>query len=257
MVALDEERVWPKVGEELSAIGQRRSPGRAGQPDETTSGGTQTLLPASTTRHLPMLQLVLVNLTAFALVAAAYHRGWLALVIEADSTGICIAIFGAFTLGLIICAAKVGTISRELNDLHGDDPGQGLWASRYLKEIAGRSAGSRAITASALRMRIGENIVVVRYIANSLVLLGLIGTVLGFIIALTAVDPGSASDVRAIEPMVTRLLQGMSVALYTTLVGAVLNLWLTINYRLLASGSAKLASELIALGEAHERPGLA
>ncbi len=96
-------------------------------------------------------------------------------------------------------------------------------------------------------------IAVVRNIANSLVLLGLIGTVLGFIIALSGVDPQAAGDVTAISSMVSRLLSGMSVALYTTLVGAVLNVWLTVNYQLLSAGAVALVTTLIGLGESHAR----
>ncbi len=76
---------------------------------------------------------------------------------------------------------------------------------------------------------------------------------LGFVIALSGVNPEAAGDVRAIAPMVTALISGMSVALYTTLIGAVLNLWLMVNYHMLAGGAAKLATDLIALGEANAR----
>ncbi len=38
---------------------------------------------------------------------------------------------------------------------------------------------------------------------------------------------------------------GMSVALYTTLVGALLGLWLTVNYRILSTGTSTLYSELL------------
>jgi hypothetical protein len=75
--------------------------------------------------------------------------------------------------------------------------------------------------------------------------------VLGFVIALSGVNPEAAGDVRAIAPMVTALISGMSVALYTTLVGAVLHLWLMVNYRFLAGGAVKLATSLVALGEAN------
>ena len=57
-----------------------------------------------------------------------------------------------------------------------------------------------------------------------------------------------------LSPMVTELLAGMSVALYTTLVGAVLHLWLMVNYHLLAGGAARLVVALIGLGEANARP---
>ena len=92
-----------------------------------------------------------------------------------------------------------------------------------------------------------------RHAAGSLVLLGLIGTVVGFIIALSGVDPESASDVQSIAPMVSSLIEGLSTALYTTLIGSVLNVWLMINYRLLAGGTVKLVTALIDLGEDNAR----
>ena len=75
-------------------------------------------------------------------------------------------------------------------------------------------------------------------------LLGLIGTVLGFIIALSGVDPEKTSDVNAIAPMVSTLIQGMSTALYTTLIGSILNVWLMANYQLLTGGTVHLISSL-------------
>ena len=109
-------------------------------------------------------------------------------------------------------------------------------ASRAATRRAGRSA------ASALRLKLGARIGSIRHFANSLVFLGLIGTVIGFIIALSGVDPDAAADVESIGPMVSTLINGMSVALYTTLVGAILNVWLMVNYRLLESGTVTLVT---------------
>jgi biopolymer transport protein ExbB/TolQ len=122
-----------------------------------------------------------------------------------------------------------------------------------LQAIRGRNAGSRSIMASTFRSKVFVRIAVVRNIANSLVLLGLIGTVVGFIIALSGVDPATVGDVTSVSPMVSRLLNGMSVALYTTLVGGVLNLWLSVNYQLLAAGAATMLTTAISLGEVHAR----
>ena len=83
--------------------------------------------------------------------------------------------------------------------------------------------------------------------------LGLIGTVVGFIIALSGIDPANAADVDSITPMIATLIDGMSVALYTTLVGAILNLWLMINYHILASGTVNLITSLVEFGEANGR----
>jgi hypothetical protein len=53
--------------------------------------------------------------------------------------------------------------------------------------------------------------------------------------------------------MVAELIDGMAVALTTTLVGAVLNLWLMADYQILASGAARLTGGLIDLGETRAR----
>lgn len=74
----------------------------------------------------------------------------------------------------------------------------------------------------------------VRWIGGVLVMMGLIGTVVGFVMALSGVDPARVSNVGAISPMVAGLLHGMSTALYTTLVGSVGYLWLSLNAFLLA-----------------------
>ena len=73
-------------------------------------------------------------------------------------------------------------------------------------------------------MQLSSQITIVRHMANSLVFLGLVGTVIGFIVALFGVDSKSVSSASTAGPMVTKLILGMSIALYTTLVGAVLYL---------------------------------
>jgi biopolymer transport protein ExbB/TolQ len=85
------------------------------------------------------------------------------------------------------------------------------------------------------------------------VLLGLIGTVIGFIIALSGVDVELAANVDSVGPMISTLIGGMSVALYTTLVGAIFNIWLMVNYRLLLSGTVNLVTSVVELGERYAR----
>ena len=97
------------------------------------------------------------------------------------------------------------------------------------------------------------NVAVIRHLANGLVFLGLIGTVIGFIIALSGVDPESATEIDSVASMVATLINGMSVALYTTLVGAVLYVWLIVNHRILTSGAVSLIGAIIEQGEARER----
>ena len=72
----------------------------------------------------------------------------------------------------------------------------------------------------------------VDWIGTALVFLGLIGTVIGFIIAFSGVTPQSATDSNMAKTMVAVLISGMATALYTTLVGSVGALWLSLNNKL-------------------------
>ncbi len=76
----------------------------------------------------------------------------------------------------------------------------------------------------------------VDYLANTLVMLGLIGTIVGFIIAFSGVDPESAARIESVGPMVSALISGAGVAMYTTLVGAVGHVWLGLMAHLIGGG---------------------
>jgi hypothetical protein len=76
----------------------------------------------------------------------------------------------------------------------------------------------------------------VQWLATNVVRLGLLGTVVGLIIAFSAATTGSAAaDPSAVRPMITAVVNGMYVALYATLLGITVNLWLKINLRLLGN----------------------
>lgn len=204
-------------------------------------------------RYITILWMALFNLAAFALVAVAFAHGWAQLVFSSDVTGLTYVIAGVFLLGLALSFAKAWKIACEADCVRTHNPCAGTWADNYLESVARRSAGSRAIAASTLRFLVASRISPVHHIAASLVLLGLIGTVLGFIIALAGVSAESATNLSDTSRMVSRLIAGMSVALYTTLQGAVLNLWLSANYRILSAAAARLVNGLVALGEYNER----
>ena len=204
-------------------------------------------------RYLLLLRFTLLNLFGFGLLGAAYAHGLVSDALAADRTYLSLVIFLVFMAGLGLSAFKVWQTSHELNSVRDFESGADTPAARYLAPMAGGDADSRANLVGALRMKIAHRTAVVRHIANSLVLLGLIGTVVGFIIALGGVDPEHASDVKAIAPMVSTLIQGMSTALYTTLVGAVLNVWLMANHQILAGGTVKLITALVEMAEVHAR----
>ncbi len=202
-------------------------------------------------RYLLVLRITLFNIVAFGLLAAVFLQGWLDGVADRKTGWLCSVIFMVFLFGLGTCFARSLRVSRELNDLRAGAIRPGSRAAKYLSSITGRGPESRSLSANMLRMRMANYISLVRHTANSLVFLGLVGTVIGFIIALSAVDPQSSIAVDNIAPMVTTLIHGMSIALYTTLLGAVLHLWLMVNYRMLATGTMHLYNTLVDFGERH------
>lgn len=218
---------------------------------------TRTLDPSvqrAGTRHAPLYQFAALNLPGVVLMTMAWHRGWLDTVVSADPTRLTLVIVAVFLGGMALTVLRLWRLDQEIESVHNFNPLPDSWARRYRGEVRHRSSGSRGLAASTLRIRVTDYIAVIRHVAASLVLLGLIGTVVGFIVALSGVDPEKAADVTSMTPMVATLIQGMSVALYTTLAGAVANLWLMVNYRLVTSTAVRLLTDLVALGEYDARP---
>lgn len=73
----------------------------------------------------------------------------------------------------------------------------------------------------------------VQWIATHVVRIGLLGTVVGLIIAFSAAGTGASADTEQVKTMITAVVSGMYVSLYATLLGIAANLWLKINLRLL------------------------
>jgi hypothetical protein len=202
-------------------------------------------------RFLLLLRFALINVTGFALLAAAWLQGWVEQILAADDTHICKLIFALFLVGLVLSGQKVWMLSRELNAL---DTGPGADAGKvtaFMQGIAGRGGETRQALAGVLRLKLAHRIAPVRHIASTLVLLGLIGTIIGFVIALSGVNQDAVTDASAIGPMVATLLHGMAMALFKTLVGSVLNVWLMVDYRLLEGGAVHLLTRAIEEGERH------
>ena len=80
--------------------------------------------PRSTgTAILLLLRFVLINLTGFALLGAAWMQGWIAQILAADDTHICKLIFALFLVGLVWSGQKAWMLSRELNALESGPVG--------------------------------------------------------------------------------------------------------------------------------------
>jgi hypothetical protein len=75
----------------------------------------------------------------------------------------------------------------------------------------------------------------VQWIATHVVRIGLLGTVIGLILAFSHAAAGGSGNPEDIKPMIAAVVDGMYVSLYATLFGIGTNLWLKINLRLLGN----------------------
>ncbi len=200
-------------------------------------------------KYLLILRYSLINLVGLIFLFVLITQGYVTKAIKADITNMVIVILTLFAVGFVLSAYRTFWLSRELNySFLRILPNHSL-AKEFLQSSKKLDASSRNNLAASLRIKLSSKINYIKFMANTLVILGLIGTVIGFIIALSGVDGSVSSNPEEVSKMVSTLIQGMSVALYTTLVGSICSVWLNICYQIMSTGANNLLSKIIELGE--------
>lgn len=200
-------------------------------------------------KYLLILRYSLINLVGLVFLFVLITQGYVSKAIKADITNMVIVILALFSVGFILAAYRTFWLSRELNYSFLKVLPPNSIAKDFLHNSKKLDASSRNNLAASLRIKLSSKINYIKFMANTLVILGLIGTVIGFIIALSGVDGSVSSNPEEVSKMVSTLIQGMSVALYTTLVGSICSVWLNICYQIMSTGANNLLSKIIELGE--------
>ncbi len=188
------------------------------------------------------------SLIALLYVGASAHCLWRTLVISRESDACtraahCIEAGGAdlaATGGPT--ALPPGLISDHIRDLALKARTQGtgrLDQTLLLRSLADRLRGSNGFGGFA---------------SDTLMKLGLLGTIIGFIIMLAPIAGLDASDKSMMKSSMGLMSDGMAVAMYTTLAGLVGSILLKIQYYMLDSATAKLFSRAVTLTETRVVP---
>ena len=203
------------------------------------------------------------NAFGFLILFMIWRQGWIGLVLRSDASYLTWVMSALFIVFWLVSSYRVFIINKESNQFAMGNS-EGIGAKYFEKlRIKSRNQNGNAIDqgmlASTLRGELVMSIHVIQYISNTLILLGLIGTVVGFVIAVSGlgVTLGQGDDMEQVKGALGQIIDGMSVALFTTLVGSVLGgLWLQVHYQILLKAISTLVFQIVERAELEIIPGL-
>ena len=193
-----------------------------------------------TAHKIFLKSLVLFGVISFVF-AVLGTEGLLGLVIESFRSRLCVVII----LIYIIASVHWLLISWDLScqrvalELEGDAYEESRVA-HFLRTLA--DAGTRQYEAFADRLQ--NRHVVGHFIADALLKLGLLGTIIGFILMLLPVAQIEDFDTNLVQQLMVQMSAGMAVALYTTLAGLVTSTLLKLQYLLADNALSELLTDL-------------
>jgi MotA/TolQ/ExbB proton channel family len=211
--------------------------------------------------HLLLQWLIFSGVVLFGLVVAL-ERGWMQALIAGDQSKLCLVMDLLYALASAHCAWRAWVLSRELNNTRTvlervrDQVGSGFSMNGTLLKLGNGIGLPEGITANYLSDLLRaqsffgkENnqgalaeILINRvkgphevgwFIADLMIKLGLLGTIVGFIFMLASISDISTTDVSSMQKALKQMSSGMGTALYTTLVGLVGSMLLAAQYALL------------------------
>ena len=232
--------------------------------------------PRSAADYAPLLRwLVFTGVTIFA-AALLWRYGLIRLMVESDRTYITVAIMALYVGASLHCLWRTIVISREAEAgrrvaariVGGRLATEDLDAlphcvvSRHIHDLAlkaraqaaGRVDQTLLLRALADKLR-GSN-GFGAFASDTLMKLGLLGTIIGFIIMLAPIAGLDASDRTLMKSSMGLMSGGMAIAMYTTLAGLVGSILLKFQTYMLDAATAQVFSDAVALTETRVVPAL-
>jgi MotA/TolQ/ExbB proton channel family len=220
--------------------------------------------------HLLLLKgLLLLVVVGFGFVGA-WHYGLLHRVWHDDLTGISVAITLVFLAATGHGSLCVLRLSRALNHLAAVQRAIASdvrelpdgCVSAYIQDLHTKASLSRAsaidqgLLLDSFEAELKQGHLFGWFVADLLLSLGLLGTVIGFIVMLGPISGLDAGDHSAIKNALAAMSGGMAVALYTTLTGLIGGMLLKIQGFLLDGAVDELVRRTTRLTEVHILPSI-
>ncbi len=125
----------------------------------------------------------------------------------------------------------------------------GAWAAIYVRALAHPGADRASVNEVLLEQARGTH-EFGWFMAGAILKLALLATVVGFMIMLSAINSLSVREFSDLPEMLGRMGSGMGVSLYTTLVGLLVNMALSLQYLLLDRSADRFIAQMLLFPQA-------
>ncbi|MFI0398914.1 MAG: MotA/TolQ/ExbB proton channel family protein [Thiolinea sp.] len=186
--------------------------------------------------------------------ALLWDNGILQFMFATDSTYLCLLMVVLFLLSCLHCGYRSLLLSRQtqaLWDWQQNNPVNDVLMKRYLQELqALANPQDKQLTAELLSAQLRGQHEVGWFITGVLIKLGMLGTVIGFVMMLGSMTHLNSLDIAQVQTLMSAMTQGMKIALNTTIIGLVGSMLLGLQYLILDRTADKLVVEAIHASEA-------
>lgn len=164
----------------------------------------------------------------------AWRHGWWQRLVDSDPSGISVAIVVLTLVVTAWCGVRLRRLERECA------PGS-VWRRSYRE---GHARGTEQAAQRLADLTHGPH-ETAWWFAGATIKLGLLGTVVGFIVMIGQLDLAKGSDTAQIQALLAQMTLGMGIALVTTLVGLLANLLLGIQLLLLDRAADRVVGAIL------------
>jgi hypothetical protein len=162
-------------------------------------------------------------------------RGWWRMLVEGDPSGVSLLTVLLAVVVTLWCGYRCWTLQAMAE-------AQSPWRLDFTAE----HARAPDIALQLLGERTHGPHETAWWFAAATIKLGLLGTVVGFIVMASQIGGMPSFDLEQVQSLLKKMTQGMAIALYTTLVGLAANLWLGLQLMLMDRLADRMAADMLA-----------
>jgi hypothetical protein len=163
-----------------------------------------------------------------------HRRGWWTALVDGDPSGISLAIVLLAVVVTAWCGRRAWHLTLQARE-------GAPWRREYAREQQAHNPQAAPLLAERTH---GPHETAWWFAAAALKL-GLLGTVVGFMVMAAQIGQAASFDTEQIQGLLKQMTSGMAIALYTTLVGLVANLWLGVQLLLLDRLADHLGADIV------------